>query len=175
MKKVGMENGFDPHEYNVTVRKIRHEGETLFEARVKELPDVCEYSETNAEDYDLAIDTIETAAEMYADAGRTFPPPTVPQDEFSGRVTLRLPKGLHRTLALEAEDEGASLNQHMVSILERHAGAKAGLRGVKHQPVRILSALSSSLAGKRANTRVSRCKIADPEVDLLHFPTPEAA
>ena len=119
--KAGMKNGIDPHAYNIIVRKA----ETLFEARVKELPDICEYSETMAEAYDLVVDAIETAAEMYAEAGRIFPPPTVPQDEFSGRITLRLPKGLHRTLALEAEDEGASLNQHIVSILTHHAGVQA--------------------------------------------------
>jgi predicted HicB family RNase H-like nuclease len=174
MKKAGMENGFDPHEYNVTVRKIRHEGETLFEARVKELPDVCEYSETMADAYDLAIDTIETAAEMYAEAGRTFPPPTAPQDQFSGRVTLRLPKGLHRTLALEAEDEGASLNQHMVSILERHAGAKASLATVKNHPVILFSLLSSGFAGKRARTWLSH-EFTDPEDSSVLLSAPKAA
>lgn len=172
--RADMKNGFDPHAYNITVRKMVHEGEALFEARVKELSDVCEYSETNAEAYDLAIDTIETAAEMYAEAGRTFPAPTVPQDEFSGRVTLRLPKGLHRTLALEAEDEGASLNQHMVSILERHAGAKAGLGAAKNHPVTLFSLLPSGLAGKRAHTRVSH-EFTAPEESLVLLSTPQAA
>ncbi|MYF51852.1 MAG: toxin-antitoxin system HicB family antitoxin [Gammaproteobacteria bacterium] len=122
-----MEIGFDPHEYNVTVRKIVYEGEILLEARVKELPDVCECGETMTEAYDLAVDAIETAARMYAEAGRTFPPPSVPQDDFSGRVTLRLPKTLHRTLALGADEEGASLNQHLVNILAHHAGVQMAL------------------------------------------------
>ena len=166
-----MRKGIDPHEYNVTVRKIVHEGEILFEARVKELPDVCEYSEIMAEAYDLAIDTIETAAEMYAEAGRYFPPPTVPQDEFSGRVTLRLPKALHRTLALGAEDESASLNQYLVNILAHHTG----LAGAKNHPGILFSLLSSSLEGKGASTLVSRREFADPKVNLLQFSTPEAA
>ena len=122
-----METGIDPHAYNVTVRKIVHEGATLFEARVKELPDVCECGETMTEAYDLAVDTIETAAGMYAEAGRSFPAPSVPQDDFSGRVTLRLPKTLHRTLALGADEEGASLNQHLVNILALHAGVQMAL------------------------------------------------
>ena len=122
-----MEIGFDPHEYNVTVRKIVHEGEILFEARVKELPDVCECGETMKEAYDLAVDTIETAAQMYAEARRPFPLPSVPRDDFSGRVTLRLPKTLHRMLALGADEEGASLNQHLVNILAHHAGVQMAL------------------------------------------------
>ena len=172
--KADMKNGFDPHAYNVTVRKMVHEGETLFEARVKELPDVCEYSETNSEAYDLAIDTIETAAEMYAEAGRSFPPPTVPQDEFSGRVTLRLPKGLHRMLALEADNEGASLNQHIVNILMHHVGVKTGLAGARGNPVSLFSRPSSDLAGKKARTRISH-EFTDPEDGSVTTLAPKAA
>ena len=82
----------DPRGYDVTVRKIVHEGKMLFEARLKELPDLREYGETMMEAYDLAVDTIETAAEMYAEAGRAFPTPIVPPEDFSGRVTLSLSK-----------------------------------------------------------------------------------
>ena len=172
--KAGMKNGIDPHAYNVSVRKMDYEGETLFEARVKELPDVCEYSETMAEAYDLAIDTIETAAEMYREAGRSFPPPAVPQDEFSGRVTLRLPKGLHRTLAQGAVDEGASLNQHIVNILAHHVGVQAGLIVAKNNPVVWLSLLPRNLAGKGASTLVSR-EFADTGDRSMPLPEPQAA
>ena len=68
----------------------------------------------------LAIDTIETAAAMFAETGRPFPLPVRPQDQYSGRVTLRLPKSLHRALANAAEEEGVSLNQHLVTALVRH-------------------------------------------------------
>lgn len=110
----------DPYEYNVTTRRVSIEGETLFEARVKELPDAREYGETIEEAYGLAIDTIETAMEMYAESGRPFPPPAVPQNDFSGRVTLRLSRSLHRAMARSAEDEGVSLNQHLVNLLSGH-------------------------------------------------------
>ena len=100
--------GFNPYAYNITVRECVFDGESLFEARVKELPDVREYAESAREAYDLAIDTIETAF------------PASPQDQFSGRMTLRLPKSLHRALASAAEDEGVSLNQHLVTALACH-------------------------------------------------------
>ena len=118
----------NPHSYNVTVRQVVIEGETLFEARVKELPDACDYAKSASEAYDLAIDTIETSAEIFARDGRAFPPPARPQDDFSGRVTLRLPKSLHRRLAMESEDESVSLNQHLVNVLSQDAGARTAFK-----------------------------------------------
>ena len=122
-----MANVVNPHAYNITVRETVFECETLFEARVKELPDVCEYAESASEAYDLAIDTIETAAVMFAEHGKSFPSPATPQDDFSGRVTLRLPKSLHRTLARDAENDRVSLNQHLVTILTHNMGFRMAL------------------------------------------------
>ena len=62
----------NPHAYNITVREFVFEGEALFEARVKELPDVREYAESAQEAYELAIDTIETAAATFAETNRPF-------------------------------------------------------------------------------------------------------
>ena len=121
----------DPHNYNVTVRQVVFEGETLFEARVKELPDARDYAESANDAYDLAIDTIETSAAIFARDGRAFPPPARPEDDFSGRVTLRLPKSLHRRLATEAESEGVSLNQHLVNVLSQDAGTRAAFKTMR--------------------------------------------
>jgi predicted HicB family RNase H-like nuclease len=118
----------DPHAYTISVRRDIFDGEVLFEARVKELPDASDYGESFEEAYDLAIDTIETTAAAYAEQGRAFSPPQVPADDFSGRVTLRLPRSLHRALATAAEDEGVSLNAHLVNVLGYFAGFAAGAR-----------------------------------------------
>lgn len=118
----------DPHAYTISVRRDIFDGEVLFEARVKELPDVAEYGESFEEAYDLAIDTIETAATAFAERGQAFPPAQKPADDFSGRVTLRIPRRLHRALAAAAEDEGVSLNAHMVNVLTYYSGFAAGAR-----------------------------------------------
>jgi predicted HicB family RNase H-like nuclease len=118
----------DPHAYNITVRRDIFEGETLFEARVKELPDLSEYGESFEEAYNLAIDTIETAASAFAEKGRKFPAAIVPADNYSGRVTLRLPQSLHRVLAETSDWEGVSLNQHLVNVLSYFSGFAAGSR-----------------------------------------------
>jgi len=51
-----------------------------------------------------------------------MPVPIIPADDFSGRVTLRLAKSLHRSLAQAADREGVSLNQHLTNILNYYAG-----------------------------------------------------
>jgi predicted HicB family RNase H-like nuclease len=111
------------HSYNITIRQVEVDGEELFEARIRELPDVLEFGETWIEAYELALDTIETTAEIMAELGRTMPPPAPVEDDYSGRVTLRVPKALHRSIAGQAEEEGISLNQYLVALLAYHVGS----------------------------------------------------
>ncbi|MEN8218998.1 MAG: toxin-antitoxin system HicB family antitoxin [Pseudomonadota bacterium] len=97
---------FEPHEYAITIRKVVIDGEKWFEAKVKELPYVAEYADSFGEAYQLAIDTIQTSMKMFAEKGKSFPPPLKPEDdEYSGRITLRLPKYLHRQIARTAQQE----------------------------------------------------------------------
>jgi len=117
------------HNYNIITRRVSVDDQVLFEARVQEFPDITEYAETPVEAYELAIDTIETLAEVFAERAKALPEPRVPADEFSGRVTLRLPKDLHRALTMEAERQDISLNQYLVSALAFHRGA--GFRDAK--------------------------------------------
>lgn len=110
------------HSYNITIRQIEVDRQELFEARVRELPDVVEFGETWQEAYELAADTIETTAKIMAERGRRMPEPASVEDDYSGRITLRVPKTLHRSLAEQAEHEKISLNQYLVSLLAYHAG-----------------------------------------------------
>ena len=55
------------------------------------------------------------------DAGLLIPEPQ-PEQTYSGKFSLRLPKSLHRDLALIAKQEGISLNQYVNSVLSRDAG-----------------------------------------------------
>lgn len=71
---------FDPTEYTITIRKVFTAGERLFEATIKELPDVAEYGNSYQEVYELAVDTIETAATMFAEAGKPFPSPATQEE-----------------------------------------------------------------------------------------------
>lgn len=117
----------DPLEYNIITRRVVVDGQPMFEARVKEFPDVREYAEDLTEAYELVVDTIQTTAEVFERLNRALPDPMVPQDEFSGRITLRLPKSLHRLLSTIAEEEAISLNQFLVNVLAYRRGVHRGI------------------------------------------------
>ena len=144
----------DAYAYNITVRRGEFEGETLFEARVKELPDLVEYGETFEEAHALAVDAIATTSEILAEKGRVMPISTIPTDEYSGRVTLRLPKSLHRALAEAADTEGASLNQHLVNVLTYYSGFAAGRRHEGKSPWRPAPAGPSQKEKARPTPRI---------------------
>ena len=54
--------------------------------------------------------------------GLEVPEPKKDED-FSGKILLRLTKNLHRILSSQAEIEGVSLNQHMLSLLSSKSSA----------------------------------------------------
>ena len=112
--------------YNITVRKGNFDGEVFFEAKIKELPDVCEYADSYDEAYNLAIDTIEATAEAFLEDGKTMPCPIIENDDFSGRVTLRMPKSMHASYVHLAEKEDISLNQLLISKLSYGLGHQFG-------------------------------------------------
>lgn len=78
-----------------------------------------------------AGDTVEEAVAMATDAkkawlvaaledGRSIPvPSSLYESEYSGKFTLRIPKTLHRELALQAEEEGVSLNQLILYLISK--------------------------------------------------------
>lgn len=145
----------EPNAYNITVRRSEFEGEVCFEARVKELPDLTEYGDTFEETYALAIDAIKTTAEVFAEKGKPMPVPQEVAGDYSGRVTLRLPKSLHRALAGSAEEEGVSLNQHLVNILAYFSGFAAGaMHGSGASEWKTVSRSTGGKASSRPNVQL---------------------
>lgn len=112
----------EPHAYGIEVRRRDIDGELVFEARIRELPDVAEYADSPEEAYELAIDNILTSVETLAKHGKAMPAPQAPATDWSGRVILRLSRPLHRALARIAETEGCSLNQQIVNVLTYFTG-----------------------------------------------------
>lgn len=58
--------------------------------------------------------------------GKDIPEPVLidDQDLPSGNFIIRLPKTTHRKLKVEAETEGVSLNQYVLSVLSEHIGIR---------------------------------------------------
>lgn len=104
--------------YPILIDKIYDEGEFLFTASIKELPGLIVYGESLEEVYD----EIELAKEDWIEAnlewGREIKEPLENSlEEYSGKVTLRLPKSLHRDVKERSEIEGVSLNQTLVQLI----------------------------------------------------------
>lgn len=51
-------------------------------------------------------------------------PEPVSNDDFNGRVTLRLPKSLHRNIIETAKNEGVSANQFLLHLISLGMGNK---------------------------------------------------
>lgn len=107
-----------PEEYTISVKLENVEGDWLYVARVSEIPDIVEYADEAAFARELALDSISTSKEMCESAGISFPTPSpVVSDNYSGRVTLRIPKDLHRSCSVSAERQGVTLNHYLSTIL----------------------------------------------------------
>lgn len=73
-------------------------------------------SETRAGILDMLEDAKKCWFEAALEDGFEIPEPPG-EEEFSGKVNLRIPKSLHRALALTARDEGVSLNQLAMCLI----------------------------------------------------------
>ncbi|MDH2998437.1 hypothetical protein A1D22_10540 [Pasteurellaceae bacterium LFhippo2] len=109
---------YNPEHYTISVRLEEWEDELLYVGRVEELPDVMEFADSAEEARNLVLDTIRVAMEVYQQQNRPFPAPKeLNADKYSGRITLRIPKTLHRNLSQLADKDNVSLNTLLVSLL----------------------------------------------------------
>lgn len=104
--------------YPILINKIYEDGEWLFTASIKELPGLIVYGETLEEVYEeielAKADWIEANLEW----GREIKEPLENSlEEYSGKITLRIAKTLHRDLKERSEIEGISLNQTIVQLI----------------------------------------------------------
>lgn len=80
-------------------------------------------------------DTIEAALANGEDAKRAwfeaaledgYPIPSPASDEdYSGQFKLRIPKSLHRQLAMQSKKEGISMNQYCLYLLSQNSARRA--------------------------------------------------
>lgn len=104
--------------YPVIVEKIYDDGEELFSAEIKELPGLKVFCDS----FEEAYEEIELAKEDWITAnielGRNIQEPINEYNEnLSGRITLRLPKGLHGRIKAKSVIDGVSLNQEVVQLI----------------------------------------------------------
>ena len=105
-------------------RMVLPDADGTFTAEIVEFPG-CIASGDNAADALANLD--EVAADWIAAAveqGQDIPEP-VDASGYSGKLVLRMPKGLHKRAALFAERDGVSLNQFIVASLAEAVGERA--------------------------------------------------
>ena len=103
------------------------EKEGGYTAIIRDLPGCMTQGETLSE----AMENLEEAREMwietvYETGIKDIPLPST-ENEYSGRLLLRIPKSLHRHLSEGAEKEGVSLNQYILSLLSEANGKRAAV------------------------------------------------
>ncbi len=120
---------FDADMYTVTVRKENVDGDFCFVGRVAEFPNISSYEDTYEDARAMVVDSIKTLHTIAIEDGTTTFPEPIPSldDEFSGRVTLRLPKSLHAKVSRQAVMEDVSVNQYLVTAIATYAGESDGL------------------------------------------------
>lgn len=103
---------------------IHKDDEGDFVAEVQELSGCLADGATPNEAFENVREAMRSWIESRLKAGLEVPEPRTEQ-EFSGKVLLRMPRWLHRRLSQQARTENSSLNQYMVSLLaERCATAQ---------------------------------------------------
>jgi predicted HicB family RNase H-like nuclease len=122
---------FDAEAYTISIRKEVHDGESYYVGRVAEFPNISSFEESFEEARAMVVDAIQTLKRIADEAHEAFPAPLpIPSDEFSGRVTLRLPKSLHAKVARNAIREETSLNQYLVTAIASYVGETDGVAKV---------------------------------------------
>lgn len=109
------------HLYSVIVKWS--EEDAAFVAVIPELNGISGIASERGEAVRIALEGAAMALEVLREDGALAPSPDL-LPTFSGQLRLRLPVSLHRSLALEAEQEGVSLNTHLVSLLSEAYGRR---------------------------------------------------
>ena len=95
-----------------------------FMARVLEFPGCVTQGDSATEALtrldEVALSWITAALET----GREIPPP-IEEQQFNGRILLRVPRTLHRAAVERADQEGVSLNQFLVWTISEKMGVRS--------------------------------------------------
>ncbi len=111
-----------------TIQLIRNEDGTYF-ASIKELPGCMTEGDTQQEALEMLDDAKLAWLEIAIEDGEGISlPESMVVKRYSGRFNVRLPKGLHRRLAEDAEAENVSLNSFVTSLLESGSTLKQLIR-----------------------------------------------
>jgi len=97
--------------YHIIIQHITDESGSYYFARVGEFDGCMSHGDTYTDAFENIQEAMELWIEGKLEGGFPVPLP-VDESKYSGKFVLRIPKTLHAHLAMEAENEGVSLNQY---------------------------------------------------------------
>lgn len=108
-------------EYRIRLYPIDEEyGEIEWVAEIPDLPGCIGSGDTEEEAIQMVKDAKIAWICHAIKENRNVPEPSkLFENDYSGKFTLRLPKSLHKELAIQAEEEGVSLNQLILYMISQ--------------------------------------------------------
>ena len=104
--------------YNHLIQPVTDESGSYYYGRVLELDGCQSTGKTFGEAYNNLLEAMEGWIGVKIQYNDPIPEPLV-DENYSGKFVVRIPKSLHKKLAIEAEQEGISLNQYVIYKLSR--------------------------------------------------------
>lgn len=104
--------------YTKLVQEINDESGHYFYGKILEL-EGCQSTGDNLEElFESLNEAMEGYLEIKLEKGLPIPAPDT-SDDYSGKFVVRIPRSLHKRLAIEAKNEDVSLNQYVAYKLAR--------------------------------------------------------
>ena len=113
------------HGYSIQLSQLEDDLGGGWYAYVPELPGCQADGDTPDEALEMIKDAIDIFVELAIEDQRELPSPqkySMPETSYSGRISLRLPREMHRKLAQDARLNDTSLNQYLVYLLSYNGG-----------------------------------------------------
>ncbi|MAZ78251.1 MAG: toxin-antitoxin system HicB family antitoxin [Legionellaceae bacterium] len=111
--------------YPIIVRPLSEEDGGGFTAEVPDLPGCIADGKTIDEALHEVQDAMQSWIKSAQEFGDTIPKASVAEN-YSGQWRIRVPKHLHASLALQAKEEGVSLNMLAATLLAEGVNKKIG-------------------------------------------------
>jgi antitoxin HicB len=111
------------------MRTVFQEEDGSFRAEIQEFPGCIAVGDTQQEALSSLEDVADSWIASMLASGQGIPEP-FENNEFSGKLLVRLPKSLHRRASLAAERDGVSLNQYIVTCLADNIGGRKAVSNI---------------------------------------------
>lgn len=163
---------FDPEAYTISIRKETIEDEVYYVGRVAELPNITAFESTYSEAYAIVIDAIRTFKAIADETNENFPLPYHSlSDEFSGRITLRIPQSLHAKVSYFATKENVSINQYLTTAIASYVGESGGISKVTMMAKKIVEQIVTSTSISMKSTSNKYNVLTDERFQYINLVT----